>query len=106
MNHKDLPENSSVIQLYITEEGEISGELAWKCSKDLDEELVDALVDATNGLMVMVTNNFDELVELGRAFSAGMNAKAAEEQAERDAEFEAECKAKNVIPLTSSNRKH
>lgn len=106
MSNKDMAKNSGRVNIYIDDEGEVSGDLFWNCDEDLPEEQVDVLVDALHGLMAMLTTRFDDLVELGQAFQAGAATQyEVVEQTSPDTEKELELPS-NVISLSSSNRKH
>ena len=108
MTNQKLPENSGRINLYIDQEGDVSGDLFWNMAEDSPEEHVDVMTDALHGLMAMLTTRFDELIDLGQAFQAGQAAQASSVEVEYEPDDTTEDikLPDNVITLTSSNRKH
>lgn len=107
MKPQKLPSNSGRVNLYIDEEGQVSGDMFWNMDDNTSEEHVDVMVDALHGLMAMLTTRFDELLDLGKAFQAGASTQYQEVSMEPSNDDSEDLKLPdNVITLTSSNRKH
>lgn len=107
MNHKQLPINSAGIRIYINNDGQVEGELAWNCADTLEQEYVDALVEAIHGLMALVTTEFDEVRAAGRIFQKGQETEMESRDMIFEPDFEEEVEqGKNVVSFNTSNRKH
>lgn len=106
--NKQIPINSSMVRLYINNEGDVDGDLMWNCAENLEQEYVDALVEATYGLMAMITTDFEKVREMGRAFQSGQAAAMADDEGKIYFEPEAdeEQSHKNVVSFNPSTRKH
>lgn len=105
---KKEPINSGVIRLFITESGQIDGEMSWNVDDKIDQEFVDALVEVLHGIMGSVQTSFEELREVGRIYQAGMDTEACRHSMTfvPDEGEEPTIMEGNIVSFPSSNSKH
>lgn len=105
----ELPPNCGQVRLFIDTDGNVSGDLAWEFDPDTPEEFVLAMQDYIHGLMSMILTDPEHVAELGRSYTAGLDTKYIDEDAEDDAdaeEYEISFEDPRVTPINPSNRKH
>ena len=106
MKHTDLPINSAAIRLFINNEGQLEGELAWRCADNLDQEYVDVLVECIHGLLAEVTANTEQVRAAGRMFQAGQSAVSAEYMTFTPDTQEESADSDKVVSFNPSKRRH
>jgi hypothetical protein len=109
MRNDDLPINQGRIDLMISEDGVVDGSISWNLSEDLPQVCVDAMVESLHGLLCMMVNDPQKVMDTGSAYLLGATAdhQGEREPQEEDLQLEFDFELDdNVVPLTPSNRKH
>lgn len=99
----EIPTNCGQIRLFIDSEGNVSGDLTWGFEPDMPEEFVVAMQDYVHGLMSMILTDPERVAELGRAYAAGLDSQALDED-EQDDSYSFD--SPNIVPINLSKRKH
>jgi hypothetical protein len=98
----ELPDNCGQVRLFIDNEGNVSGDLAWSFLPGTPEEFVHAMQDYLHGFMSMILSDPERVAELGRAYAAGLDSQPMEEDDDIEIVFD----DPKITPFDPSKRRH